>query len=99
MCFLGAHPLFGQGLVDAANDAFNDLRLTDANRLIAEFSETQAPTARSLYLTSRVAVLQGQLEVARNATDVCQQNFPDEALCYEAKGEAQLVTLLLQGAF
>lgn len=97
LCCSGTHSLFGQGLVAAANEAFNDLRLTEANRLLAEFSQYEPSTAQSLYLTSRVAVLQGQLEVARRAADECRQKFPDETLCYEAKGETELVTLLLQG--
>lgn|GEM_PF-3132923 len=95
-CF-SAHPSFAQGLIDAANNAFNDLRLNEANRLLAEFSEQEAATAKSLYLTSRIAVLQGHLETARSAATVCQHKFPRETLCYEAKGEAELVILLLQG--
>ncbi len=97
LCCFGTHPSLGQGLLDAANDAFNDLRLNEANQLLAEFSEQEAETARSFYLTARIAVLQGQLETASNAATACQQQFPREALCHEAKGEAELVKLLLHG--
>lgn len=97
LCVFGSHPCFGQSLLDAATHAFNELRLNEANQLLAEFSEQQAATARSLYLTARIAVLQGQLEAASSAASACQEKFPREALCYEARGETELVKLLLQG--
>jgi predicted Zn-dependent protease len=97
LCCFVTHSSIGQVLLDAANDAFNDLRLNEANQLLAEFSEQEAATARSFYLTARIAILQGQLETASSVATKCQQQFPRETLCYEVKGEAELVKLLLQG--
>jgi Tfp pilus assembly protein PilF len=93
----GAISSFGQGLLDQAKGAFDELDLAQAKDLLASYEDQHGTNAATLYLSARINIIQGRLQHAREVAITCQQQFRQDARCYEAKGESELIRLLLQG--
>lgn len=83
--------------IEQARLAFDELRLADASRALDANEIENGPSAMVFYLKSRIAVVQGKLDVARKVADACLDQFAQEAICHEASGETDLIGLVLQG--
>lgn len=83
--------------IEAASQAFDQVRLDAASRLLQEHEQRAGPSAHGLYLESRISIMQGELDAALKLTDACVDQFPRSARCYEAKGEAELIRLIVKG--
>ena len=76
--------------------AFANAQLKEATQQLNIYTENVGENADTLYLKARIAVVQGQLKAARTHSQRCQQNFPKHSICHEARGETELVGLILE---
>lgn len=107
MIALGVGLMTGTGIASATPDGselesriverINAFELEPAARLVTRYEAEHGRDALSLYYRTRVAILTGELDRASEVSAGCTAEFAGASICHEARAEAAMVKLVVEG--